>query len=457
MQNLTKCLTWLLVVTLLAGCVMPPMATAAPVEPAAGQWQTWVVTDVTTVRPPVPPDEAATRQELQALKAMVAQPDANTMAQVTYWDAGAPSYRWLQIALAQIKSKPLSNPRVARGLALLNVAMYDSLVATWNAKYSYNRPRPDQLDPTLATLVTTPTSPAYPAEHAVVAGAATTILSYLYPDDAATFQAKAEEAGQSRVIAGVQFPSDIQAGFDLGRAVAEQVLERAKTDGSDAQWDGVIPNGPGQWRGEKPIEPLAGTWTPWVLTSTAEFRSPAPPAYDSPQLAVELQEVKSMTNTWQSTAKALYWQTFDGIFTDWYVDANQYIFEQHLDTNPPEVARIYAAMSIAQYDAILACWDAKYTYWSIRPNQVDESIATLFPTPRHPSYPSSHACDSSAIAGAMAVFFPAEADFLHARADEAALSRLWAGIHFRSDIDAGLTLGRVVAEKVMAQVQQSSK
>ena len=454
MQNLTKCLTWLLVVTLLAGCVMPPMATAAPVEPAAGQWQTWVVTDVTTVRPPVPPDEAATRQELQVLKAMAAPPDANTMAQVRYWDAGAPSYRWLQIALTQIKSKPLTNPRVARGIALLNVAMYDALVATWHAKYSYNRPRPSQLDPTLTTLVATPNSPAYPAEHAVVAGAAAAILSYLYPDDAATFQAQAAAAGQSRVIAGVQYPSDLQAGFDLGRAVAEQVLERAKTDGSDAQWDGVIPSEPGHWTGEKPIEPLAGTWQPWVLTTTDEFRPAPPPAYDSPQLAAELQEVKAITNTWQTTAKALYWQTFDGIFTDWYDYANQYIFEEHLDGNPPEVARIYAAMSIAQYDAILACWDAKYTYWSIRPNQLDTTMVTLFPTPRHPSYPSSHACDSSAIAAAMVAFFPGEADFLNAQAEEAGLSRLWAGIHFRSDIDAGLTLGRAVAEKVMAQVQQ---
>ncbi len=453
MQNVIRWLTWLLVVTLLAGCVMPPMRTNTLVAPEAGRWQTWVVTDVTTVRPAAPPDEAATRQELQALKAMVAGADANTMAQVAYWDAGAPSYRWLQIALAQIKSKPLSNPRVARGLALLNVAMYDGLVATWNAKYSYNRPRPGQLDPTLATLVTTPDSPSYPAEHAVVAGAAAAILSYLYPDDAATFQAKAEEAGQSRVIAGVQYSSDIQAGFELGRAVAEQVLERAKADGSDAQWDGVIPNGPGHWVGEKPIEPLAGTWQPWVLTSTDEFRPPAPPAIDSPQLTTELQEIKAMTNTWQSTEKALYWQTFDGIFTDWYVDANQYIFEEHLDTNPPEVARIYAAMSIAQYDAILACWDAKYTYWSIRPNQLDERVATLFPTPRHPSYPSSHACDSSAIAGAMEVLFPTAADYLRARANEAALSRLWAGIHFRSDIDSGLTLGRAVAEKVMMRVQ----
>lgn len=454
-MNFTKFVTPLiLVVLLLAGCIAP--VRNSMIEPQAGQWQTWVVTDVATVRPPAPPNQEITQQELQELKALVAERDADALAQVRYWDAGAPSYRWLQIALTQIRSKPLTNPRVARGLSLLNVAIYDALVATWDAKYNFNRPRPAQVDPTLTTLVSTPNSPAYPAEHAVVAGAAAAILSYLYPDDAAVFQAKAEAAGRSRLLAGVQYPSDIEAGFALGRAVAAKVLERAAADGSDAIWDGTMPTGPGHWVGEKPIEPLAGAWQPWVLTTTDEFRPPAPPAPDSEQGMSELQEVKTITNTWQTTAKALYWQTFDGIFTDWYEYANQYIFEDHLDTNPPAVARIYAAMSVAQYDAILACWDAKYTYWSIRPNQVDATVVTLFPTPRHPSYPSSHACDSSAIAAAIAAYFPAEAEFLDALADEAGESRLWAGIHFRSDIDAGLTLGRAVAQKVMARVQEDN-
>lgn len=75
---------------------------------------------------------------------------------------------------------------------------------------------------------------------------------------------------------------------------------RAKRDGSDAQWDGVIPSEPGHWSGEKPVEPLGGTWQPWVLTAGDELRPPPPFAYDSPEKAAELQEIKTFTRTWQT-------------------------------------------------------------------------------------------------------------------------------------------------------------
>lgn len=448
MRRLTQLITPLMVTALLlVGCLAP--AGGAPIEPQAGQWQTWVVTDVTSVHPPAPPDAATSQTELAALKTLATQRDDAAQAQVAYWDAGSPSYRWVQIALDQFKRKPVTNPRVARGMSLLNTAIYDALVATWDAKYTYNRPRPSQVDPTLATLVTVPNSPAYPSEHAVVAGAAAAILSYLYPDDAQTFLAQAEAAAQSRLLAGVQYPSDVAAGLALGQQVAQLVIERAQTDGSDAQWDGTMPTEPGHWTGEKPVEPLAANWQPWVLDATNELRPAAPPAYDSPEMAAELQEVQTFTRTWQSNQKALYWQTFDSIFTTWYEDASRLLFEHHLDGNPPRAAQIYAAMSVSQYDAILACWDAKYTYWAIRPAQLDPALVTLFPTPSHPSYPSSHSCDASAIAAVLEAFFPAEAAVIHAKADEAGESRLWAGIHFRSDIESGLTLGRGVSQKVI--------
>ena len=160
-----------------------------------------------------------------------------------------------------------------------------------------------------------------------------------------------------------------------------------------------------------------------------------------------------LRRTGQTNQKALYWQTFDGIFSVWYDYAGKYIFENHLDTNPPRAAAIYAAMSVAQYDAIIACWDAKYTYWAIRPSQLDKTLTTLFPVPSHPSYPSAHSCDAGAIVAALAGFFPADAAFLTKQADEAGESRLWAGIHFRSDITAGLALGDAVGDQVIAKVQ----
>jgi membrane-associated phospholipid phosphatase len=339
----------------------------------------------------------------------------------------------------------------------MNIAIYDAMVATWDAKHTYQRQRPSLVDPALTTLVDTPNSPAYPAEHAVAAGAAATILGYLYPDDAQLFQAKAEEAAYSRVLAGVQYPSDVEAGLALGRQVALLVLERAAADGSDAQWEGVMPTEPGHWTGEKPVEPLGGIWHTWVLSSGDALRPPPPLAYDSPEKAAELQEIQTFTRTWQTNQKALYNQTFEGIFTGWYDTAHVRIFEYHLDTNPPRAARIYAAMSVAHYDAQIACWDAKYAYWAPRPFQLDPALVTLFPSPNHPSYPAAHGCASGAIITALAYFFPAEAASINARAGEAAFTRLWAGIHYRSDIETGLALGRAVAQKVIGHEQQNSR
>ena len=96
------------------------------------------------------------------------------------------------------------------------MAIYDATIAAWESKYFYNRPRPSEADATLPTALPTPRSPSYPSEHAAAAGAAATVLSYFFPDEASSFQAMAEEAAQSRVLAGVQFPSDSSAGLELG-------------------------------------------------------------------------------------------------------------------------------------------------------------------------------------------------------------------------------------------------
>jgi membrane-associated phospholipid phosphatase len=453
MRKLIALVVVVVSLALFAGCTMA-VAPSPQIEPQAGEWQTWVLESNDQVRPAQPPDQAASLAEVAEMKTLMAQRDDTAATQIAYWDAGTPSYRWIEIALGQLKSKPITNPRIARGMSLMNVAIYDAMVAAWDAKYTYNRQRPYQLDPALVPAVRSPNSPSYPSEHAVAAGAAATILGYLYPDDAAGFEAKAEEAAQSRVLAGVQYPSDVEAGLELGRQVAQLVIERAKADGSDAVWDGVMPSEPGHWTGEKPIEPLAGTWQTWVLASPDEFRPDAPFAYDSAEKAAELDEMMAYTHTWQFDQKALYWQTFESVYNLWYDNASQRIFEHHLDTNAPLAARIYATMSVAQNDASVACWDAKYAYWAPRPFHLEPEMVTLFPTPNHPSYPSAHGCFSGAIAAAVEAAFPAEAQYIHDKADEAGMSRVWAGIHYPSDVEAGLTLGRAVAAKVIAHVEE---
>jgi membrane-associated phospholipid phosphatase len=385
------------------------------------------------------------------VQALAAKRDAKTMNQIAYWDAGSPGYRWIELGFEPFKGGP--PPAPGRPMALLNVAIYDAMVAAWDAKYAYNRKHPSEIDPALATAVPNPASPSYPSEHAAAAGAASAILSYLFPDNAKTYEALAQEAAQSRVLAGVSFPSDAKAGLDLGRAVAARVIERAKNDGSTAKYTGTPPTGAGVWSGDPMIGVTQGQWKPWVLKSGDQFRPPAPPAYDSEEKLAEIEEIKTLTRTFPITQKALYWHSFDGAYPVWYDWASDRIFEHKLDSNPPRAARVYALMAVAPYDAIIACFDAKYAYWAARPPMLDPEVKTLFPTPSHPSYPAAHGCNTAATAHTLAYLFPNEGKAVEAMADEAGLSRVWAGIHFPSDVEAGLALGRTVADAVIERAK----
>jgi membrane-associated phospholipid phosphatase len=443
---------------LLAG---PTAAVAAPsgsagVEPQAGSWHTWILSSGSQVRPGPPPDEETTQGELTQLQDLANQRDTATLDQIAFWDTGAPSYRWNELTATEALKHNLVSNYGTRALALVHVGMSDAMVATWDAKYSYHRRRPSEVDPSLTTAVPTPASPSYPSEHAAAAATASAILTYLFPDDAQLFADKADEADRSRLMAGVQYQSDIDAGRELGRAVAARVIDWAQHDGSDAQWTGTVPTEPGHWTGSNPILPLAGTWKTWALSSGSELRPGPPPAYDSPEEAADLAVLKDFPRTPKTNADALFWEYASGSTRNywfWNEQASKKTLEYRLDSDPPRVARAYALASIAAYDSGVACWDAKYTYWAIRPFQLSPTLQTVFPTPNHPSYPAAHGCFSSAAAGALSYLFPRDAQTLNAMADEAGQSRIWAGIHFPTDVRVGLELGRSVAQKAIDLVQ----
>jgi len=445
-----------LMAVLLVLALVPAEARAAPgvaqIETQAGQWHTWVLTSGSQFRPGPPPDSAATQVELDQLHALTEQRDGASVDQIAFWDTGAPSYRWNELTVTEALKHNLRTNYAWRALALVHVALSDAMVATWDAKYAYQRPRPSEVDPSLAPVVPSPASPSYPSEHAAAAATASAILAYLFPDDAQLFADKADEANRSRLTAGVQYPSDIAAGQELGRSIAARVIDWAQHDGSDTQWTGSVPTEPGHWNGTDPILPQAGTWKTWALTSGSELRPGPPPAYDSPVEAADLAVLKDFPRTAKTNADASFWEYAAGgarNYWFWNEQANKKILEYRLDTDPPRAARAYALESIAGYDAGVACWDAKYTYWAIRPFQLDPTLQTVFPTPNHPSYPAAHGCFSSAAAGALAYLFPRDAETLNALADEAGQSRIWAGIHFPTDVRVGLALGRSVAQKVI--------
>ena len=106
-------------------------------------------------------------------------------------------------------------------------------------------------------------------------------------------------------------------------------------------------------------------------------------------------------------------------------------------------------VSIGGYEATVASWEAKFHYWTARPNQFDPTITTVLPTYPIPDYPSGHATTLGGTAEVLSYLFPASARFFQSRAEENAASRVWAGIHFRSASNVGLDLGRAVGQRVI--------
>jgi PAP2 superfamily protein len=234
--------------------------------------------------------------------------------------------------------------------------------------------------------------------------------------------------------------------------VAARVIERGRGDGSEATWRGTVPTEDGKWTGSSPILPQAARWKPWALVSPGELRPRPPPSHDSPETVGELEELRAFQRTPKHVADALFWEYAVGgarSYQFWNEQVGRKLLEYRLDHNAPRAARAYAVTQVAFHDAAVACWDAKYAYWAVRPVQLDPSVRPLFPTPNHPSYPSGHSCFSSAAATALAHLFPRDAAVFEALALEASESRLWAGIHFRRDLVEGRALGRAVAQRVI--------
>lgn len=449
--------------TTLAATTAAVAATAAAsvakvdqIEPKAGSWKTWVLTSGNQFRRAAPPDKAATEAEIKQLKDLATKRDAAALDQISFWDTGGPSYRWNEFMLTYNLKNNLGSNLAARNLALLHVAIYDGLIAAWDSKYTFNRPRPSDVDSSLTTVISNPRTPAYPSEFAVAAGAGAAVLAYIFPDDAAFFMKKAEEATQSRLLAGVEYPSDITAGLELGRSVAGLVIERGRSDGSDAKWTGSVPTEPGKWNGTNPIFPIGGTLKPWVLSAPNEFRPGPPPAYDSDQEKADMDELRNFQRTPKTNADAFFWEYAAGgprAYQFWNEQTGQKIMEYHLDANPVRAARVYALASIAMYDTLIACWDAKFTYWAIRPFMLDKEFKPLFTTPNHPSYPAAHATNSTSQAVMLAYLFPRDAEGLKAMGAQAGESRIWAGIHFRTDVVVGTALGQKVSQKVIERAK----
>jgi hypothetical protein len=221
----------------------------------------------------------------------------------------------------------------------------------------------------------------------VTAGAGSAVLAHLFPTEAKRFAEAAEEVARSRIMAGVVYPSDTRAGLDLGRAVAARVIEYLKFDGT--KWAGTVPVGPGLWVGSNPGGVDDVRWKLFVLSSASQFRPGPPPAPDSPERAAEIAEVKNFKRTPVTNGKVFYWQFGQyggpGLLHRLSDEVGRRLAEPGLDRDAPRAARAYALVHVAHYDAWIASQDAKFHYWTARPNQFDPTIATVGPEPQLPN------------------------------------------------------------------------
>ncbi len=467
--------------------------TYASLDEDGGTWIPNLLSSPDQIGIPAPADASSPefQAEVAEVKTLSAQLTDDQKAAVEYW-GGDGLVRWNEIARelsAKYNLTPAPNddgtypapnpnnpgvyplfpfahpPYSSRMLAYWAGAQYDALITTWHYKYQYNRPAAFKADATITTHLPTNDLPGYPADGAVIAAVSKDILTAMFPLEADFLAAKAAEHQNSLKWAGINTSSDIAAGDSLGRAVGKVFRMRAATDGmkvaqtpkpvSDSIRDAAQARWGWHWENQESpqrpvgITPAFGKVKTWFVPDVTAVRPPVPPAPGSAEFqtaANELNDVlDNLTNDQRRIAN--FWADGLGTYTPpghWNRFACESIVSHKY--NPLRAARVLAYLNMAMEDAGIACWDAKYYYHYPRPIQAMPGFKTVLGTPNFPSYTSGHSMFSAAGAYVLSSLFPEEASKFDAYSDEAAISRLYGGIHYRFDIEAGQTAGQAVGE-----------
>jgi PAP2 superfamily len=479
----------------------PALQPASP-DANAGTWKPILLSGPTefSVAAPIAvsaPDYIVQVNEIKSFQANITYAERKS---VNYWSAGA-VLRWNELMrelVAKHNRPPYQNadgtypfpnannplayptfpfatpPYAARAYAYVAAAQYDALIAAWYYKNLYNRAAPYNADATVNCLIPKSTLPSYPSEDAVVVGVTTELLKLLFPGDQEFIQLKAEEHKRTRIIAGANVRSDIEAGEALGKLVAQKFVTRARGDragaaiGNQTIWtqmeNDAVAKGEIPWISQEspkrpPMLPLFGRVKLWLfdsLTMVTTVRPSPPPSTSSQKFKDELAEVYKYSKdlTREQTRIAHFWA--DGLSTyappgHW----NAIATEDFVLQNFSEVrwARNMALLNMALMDAAIVCWDAKYFYFNPRPSQIDPRIKTVTGLPNFPAYISGHSTFSAAAATILGHITKSKAAVYKAMAKEASESRIYGAIHYRSDCEKGLEAGNKVGAYAIARAQ----
>ena len=377
---------------------------------------------------------------------------------------------WNQIAVEATRVQRLSPPPQTRALAMVQGAVFDAV---------------NGIERDYAPYLVKRHAARWASAEAAAATAAHDVLVGLMPTQQATF-----DAALTSSLAKVPDGPAEDAGVAFGRLVAERMLAERQDDGSTDVVTYVPGTDPDDWQPTPPsfapaLAPQWATLETFAICSADQFRPDAPPAINSPAFTAAFNEVKaigasnSTTRTVEQTEIARYWAGPSGTVQPpghWNRIARGVGDAQ--GNTLAENARMLALLNIAMADALIASWDAKFEYNYVRPVTAirngdndgnadtagDAAWSPLLGTPGHPSYTSGHSSISAAAATALAGVFGTDSiafsdtaelspggiqvtrsfDGFWEAAQEAANSRLYAGIHWSFDNEVGLEAGREV-------------
>jgi hypothetical protein len=355
-------------------------------------------------------------------------PDASA---VKFWEAGA-AVGWNGIARGLTIVNPQSPIGGQRIFAYLNLAVYDAVAAVEAAA-------------------------GHPSPQAAAGGAAVTVLSFFFPGDITAL-----EAALTAQEGGAHWPGELHT-TSPRRGNRPKCRPTGRRSDTNRQLQravlGYLPPTPlGHVDADAAADVRRAAWFEGHAALLPHLGRPVPAAaalgarlHRIPTGAPGLRDIAANRTLEQATAPLtyLYGPGTSGIAGRWNQEASDLIVSHHFDEI--RAAHVFALMHMAAMDAYIACWEAKFVYFIIRPTQADPSISTIVAVPNHPSYPSGHSCNSGASSEVLATLFPDAQGHVRDLADAIGIARFWGGVHYRKDVDVGLALGLTVAQFAATQ------
>ena len=392
-------------------------------------------------------------------------------------DSGAqpanPVVQWNKTLLVIVRTPKAQPPTIhpTRSFAILHAAIYDAVNAIDRTHKPY--------------LVNLARVPRVASEDAAADAAAHAILVTLYPNFQATLDSQLQQ-----LLAQIPDGADKSEGINVGQTVANRILTLRSNDGSaNAPIPFTFGTAPGDYQSTPPNFPKQPQFTHWshvmpfALERANQFRPGPPPALPSEAYTDVFDELKSLGIAGSATAtpdQALTGRFWNGAIQNYWNEIAQTAAATH-NLTTAQNARLFALLNLTIADDVIAFYDAKYTYNFWRPVTAIREAATdcnpkTLPDPNwlpevgnttpDPAYPGAHAVISASGASVLISFFRENHfDFtvtsevlpgvdrsftsFSSAAEEATLSRIFAGVHFRSDLTAGQHLGRQIADFVL--------